>query len=221
MAKNLITDHFSAPLNGATAAKIDIQAGDGNLMIDQLTGGDELASGELQYLENQSPPLRTLISREGQATLMLKGGGTRQSWFRLPWAACNGATDWQIHLNPTISSDITAHSDGGNLHLNLDGMDVRSVAADTGGGNIDVVLPDSPTNLLVSAGTGAGNVVVHISNGVAARIQATAGLGKVIIDPRFGKTGDNTYQSDDFDHASHKVEIKVGSGAGNVSVNMK
>ena len=162
MAKNVLTYNLSEPLNGATTAKVDINAGDGNLTIDRLTGGEQvLASGTLQYFENQGLPTRTLDSSNGQATLTLRGGGTRRPWFRFPWAACNGATEWQIHLNPTVSSDITAHSDGGNVKLNLAGMAVTRVSADTGGGNMDVVLPDNAANLSVTAKTGAGNVTVE------------------------------------------------------------
>jgi len=243
MAKNVLTENLSEPLDGATTARVDVNAGDGNLTIDRLTGGEQmLVGGTLQYLENQGLPAWTLVSSNGQATLTLRGGAAKQPWFRFPWATCNGATEWQIHLNPTVSSDIAAHSDGGNVKLNLAGMAVTRVSADTGGGNMDVVLPDNAANLSVTAKTGAGNVtveigssitgsntinaksgagnvVVRIPSGVAARIHATSGLGKAIVDPRFSKTDGNTYQSSDYDGAADKVEITVHSGAGNVSVN--
>lgn len=243
MAKNVFIDNLAEPLNDATTARVDINAGDGNLTIDRLTGREDLlASGTLQYFENQGLPTRTLVSSNDQVTLTLRRGGTGRPWFRFPWAACNGATEWQIHLNPTVSSDITAHSDGGNVKLNLAGMAVTRVSADTGGGNMDVVLPDNAANLsvtaktgagnvtvaigsgitgsnIVNANSGAGNVVVRIPSGVAARIHATTGLGKATVDPRFSKTEDNTYQSSDYDSAAHKIEITVNSGAGNVSVN--
>ena len=242
MTKNLLTDEISEPLNEATTANVDIHAGDGNLMIDQLTGGEQvLASGTLQYFEKQGKPTRTLVSSNDQATLTLKGGAAARPWFHLPWGACNGATEWQIHLNPTVSSDITAHSDGGNIQLNLAGMAVTGVSAIPVGGNMDVVLPDKAANLSVTARTGAGNVtveigsditgsnivdarsgagnaVVRIPSSVAARIHATTGLGKVILDPRFSQIDANTYQSSDFDRAANKVEITVKSGAGNACV---
>jgi hypothetical protein len=245
MAKNVLTYNLSEPLNGATTAKVDINTGTGNLTIDRLAGGEQvLASGTLQYFENQGVPTRTLNTSNGQATLTLRGGDTGRRWFRFPWAACNGAYEWQIHLNPTVSSDITAHSGGGNLKLDLAGMAVTRVSADTGGGNMDVVLPDNAANLsvtaktgagnvaveigsgitgsnIVNANSGAGNVVVHVPSGIAAKIHATSGLGKVIVDSRFSKTDKNTYQSPDFDSAADKVEITVNSGAGNVSVNTK
>ncbi len=242
MAKNVLTDQLSEPLNGATTARVDIHAGDGNLTIDRLTGSQQLlATGTLQYFEKQGPPTRTMVSKDGQATLALVGGDAGRPWFRFPWSACNGATEWQIHLNPTASSDITAHSNGGNVKLNLSSMAVTRLSAETGGGNMDLVLPDNAVDLSVTARTGAGNVTVEIGSGLtgsnilnansgagnvvvripgdlAARIHATTGLGKAIVDPRFSKTGDNHYQSPDFDDAAHKIEITVKSGAGNVSV---
>jgi Cell wall-active antibiotics response LiaF, C-terminal len=159
----------------------------------------------------------------------------------LPWAACNGAYEWQIHLNPNVQSDITAHSGGGNVKLNLAGMAVTHLSADTGGGNMDVVLPDNAANLSVTAKTGggnvsvglgsgttgsntinatsgAGNVVVCVPSGIAAKIHASSGLGKVIVDSRFSQTDNNTYQSPDYDGAANKVEIMAHSGTGTVSI---
>jgi hypothetical protein len=221
MAKNdVLTNNLAEPLDGVTTAKFDINVGDGNLTIDRLTDDAQLlASGALQYFEKRGQPTRSLVSRNGQATLTLRGGATRQPWFRLPWAACNGATEWQIHLNPTVSSDIAAHCDGGNVKLDLTGMAVTRVFADTGGGNIDVVLPNNAANLSVTAKTGAGAVVVCIPSGVAARIRATTGVGKVTIDPRFNKAAENIYESSDYDSAANKVDITLNSGAGSVSVN--
>jgi hypothetical protein len=222
MAKNVLTHNLSEPLNGATTTRVDIHAGDGNLTIDRLTGDEQvLVSGALQYLEKQGQPTRTRVSSNGQATLTLRGGAAGRPWFRFPWAVCNGATEWLIHLNPAVSANITAHSEGGNVKLDLSGMTVTRVSDDTGGGNVDVVLPDNAIDLIVNAKTGAGNVMVSIPNGVAANIHATTGLGKAIVDPRFRKTEDNTYQSSDFDNAANKVEITIHSGAGNVSINTR
>jgi DUF4097 and DUF4098 domain-containing protein YvlB len=245
MDKNVLIDSLLEPLDGTKTAKVDINTGTGNLTIDPLTGDAQvLASGTLQYFEDQGLPTRTLDSSNGQTTLTLRGRDTGQSWFRLPWQACKGKLEWQIHLNPTISSDIIAHSDGGNVKLDLAEIAATHVAADTGGGNLDVVLPDNAANLnatastgggnvtieigsrttgsnTVDASSGAGNVVVHVPRGIAARVQARTGLGKAIVDPRFSKIDSNVYQSSDYDSAANKVEITAHSGAGNVSIDTK
>jgi hypothetical protein len=245
MAKKVLTHNLSEPLDGAKTATFDINTATGNLIIDRLVSGERLlASGALEYLEKQDPPVWKVDAKGVQATLTLKASGGRQPGFRLPWAICNGATNWQIHLNPTVMSDITAHSGGGNVKLDLVGMAITRVMADSGGGNMDVILPDNAANLSVTAKTGGGNVTVEIGNGItgsntidatsgagdvivhlpvgiAARIHATSGLGKVIMDSRFSKVDGDTYQSLDYDGATDKVDVMLKSGAGNVSINTK
>ena len=157
----VLTQTQSKPLGAAAAAKFDINTGTGNLTIDRLASGEGLlASGVLEYLEKQDPPAWMVDARDGQATLTLKASDGRQPGFHLPWAACNGETNWQIHLNPMVSSDITAHSDGGNVKINLAGMAITRVSADSGGGNLDMILPDGASDLSVPVKTGGGNVSV-------------------------------------------------------------
>ena len=241
--KKILTYNLSEPLCEATTAKVDIDTASGNLIIDTLTEGEPvLASGTLEYVENQQMPTRSVDINNGQATLTLKSTSMGRPLFRLPWSGCIAATDWQIHLNPDVQADITARSGGGNVKLNLADMTLTRVMADSGGGNLDVVLPDYTANLSVTAKTGGGNVTVHLGNGIkgsnilnatsgagnvevripsglAAHIYATSGWGKEIIDSRFVNIDKHTYQSLDFDRAADKVEITVQSGAGNVIVN--
>ena len=243
---HVLSEDLSEPLNGATAAKVDIHCGPGHLTVDRLAGGEQLlARGTLQYLENQPLPTRTVDASGGQASLTLKGSGSASSGFRWPWLACaGGAFEWQVHLNPKVQYDITAHSDGGNVRLDLGGMAVSRLTADTGGGNIDVALPENAANLGVTARTGGGNVTVEVASGttgnntidassgagnvavrvpgdIAVRVHATSGAGKVSVDPRFNRTDASTYQSPDYDGAANKVEITLHSGAGNVTVNSR
>ena len=85
MAKKVLTYNLSEPLGGATTAKYDINAGDGNLAIDTRTGGEPvLASGTLQYLENQDLPARSVTISNGEATLTLKSSDAGQPWLRFP-----------------------------------------------------------------------------------------------------------------------------------------
>ncbi|HEX8966822.1 MAG TPA: LiaF domain-containing protein [Chloroflexota bacterium] len=242
MSNELLTDELSAPLDGATTASVDIHSGSGNLTIDELPEDEQLlASGSLEYFEKQGKPTRSITSDRGEAKLTLQGADSGQPWFRFPWAACTGATQWQIHLNRVVS-DISAHTGGGNVKLNLAGMAVSHVSADSGGGNMEVVLPEHAANLGVAARTGggnitveigsqttgsnaveansgAGNVVVRVPHGMAARVHARSGLGKVMVDSPFSRIDGQTYQSADYDAAVDKVEITVSTGAGNVTVN--
>lgn len=219
MAKKVSTHNLSTPLNSANTASFEINSGTGNLVIDSLSRSDRLlASGELEYLEKQEPPSWTVEEKDGKVLTRLKASGGRKNGLRMPWASCNGETNWQIHLNPAVSSDITAHSGGGNVRLDLTGMDISRISADTGGGNMDVILPDNAVIQSVTVKSGAGNVTIRLPAGLTARIHAATGLGKVIVDPRFVQIDKNTYQSPDDTGGTNKVEILANSGAGNVSV---
>jgi cell wall-active antibiotic response 4TMS protein YvqF len=245
MSNNLLTDELSAPLNGATAASIEIDTGTGNLTVDELPQGAQvLASGTLQYFEKQGRPTESFSADRGKATVKLSATSAGRPWFRLPWEACLGGTEWQVHLNPSVPSEITAHTGGGNVKLNLADMALTNLSADTGGGNIDISLPEHAADLRVKARTGggnisielgdaitgsntveansgAGNVVVEIPSGIPVRVDASTGLGKVRMEPRFSKIGAHMYQSSDYEDADDKLDITLHSGAGNVSVTTK
>jgi hypothetical protein len=222
MAKKILTQNLSELLCDASTAKVEVDVADGNLTIDPLTSDEPiLANGTLEYVEGQELSNHSVNTGNGQATLVLKAKSTGRPWLRLPWDACNAATHWQIHLNPNVQSDISAHSGGGNLKLNLASLAVTRVLADTGGGNLDLVLPDHASNLAVTARTGAGNVFIHVPSGLAVKVQATTGLGKVIANSRFNKMDGNLYLSPDYEVASEKAEITAHSGAGNITLEVK
>lgn len=220
MANKVLLYHISDPLNGTKAAKIDINCGTGHLEVDELDSDDQvLAKGTLEYRENQGRPGHSLQNSDGQATLTLIAGDKKKPGFRFPWAACGGAHEWQIKLNPSVPSDITARSRGGNVKLNLAAMRVTRLLADSGGGSINVEVGNGTTgNNTITAKSGAGNVAVRLPRGASARVYAATGCGKVTVDPRFGKVDKDTYQSANYDSASTKFDVTARSGAGNVSV---
>lgn len=206
-------------MSGAAAMKVEINMSDGNLSIGSFSRGEQLlASGALQYLENQAQPTLKVETENGKSSLTFRSGAKGQPWLRLPWAACNGATDWLVRLNPALPCDLDARTGGGNVTLNLEGTLLNSLAAETGGGNLDVTLPGGIDCLNVKAKTGAGNVTITIPAGAAARILATTGIGTVLADARFSKSAKDTYETPGYASAAQKMEITLSTGAGNVVI---
>lgn len=239
----VVTEDLSAPVGSATSANINLHRYSGDLTIAALSGSETLlAAGKLPYLDTQSLT-RAIDSSSAQAVLALETRA-KQSGFRLPWVGCSDDTEWQIQLNPSLPTELTAYSGGGILKLNLAGMALTRLSAETGGGNVEVVLPENARSLTASLKTGAGNITVEIGNGtagsssvsassgagnvtvrlpgsLAARIHVTNGAGTTQIDPVFVKIDEHTYQSPDYDKAADRIEMTVSSGAGTVSVNTK
>lgn len=215
----VLTSRLDAPLDDISEAKVDINVGDGNLIVGSLSGdGSLLFTGSLQYLETQNPPDHALEAFSGKATLNLSASGPGKSGPRLPWEACNGLTEWQVSFNPAVSYEFKAHSDGGNIALELGDLTIRGLVADTGGGNLDVSLPVPAENLSVALESGAGNVNVFVPMGAAVSLSASTGLGTVIANPPFIQTDEDTYQTPGYEEAAVKIEITAKSGAGNVTI---
>ncbi|MHB1317506.1 MAG: LiaF domain-containing protein [Anaerolineae bacterium] len=241
VTKTVLIDELLEPRNGATSALIDIHAGDGNLTVDGRASDELLAEGALEYTEKQGRPVRSLETSGAQTVLALRGGSGAPRSI-LPWKACygGGATLWQLHLNPTVTSEVVARSDGGNLRVDLAGTTVTRATADTSGGNVELILPagegleakaksgggnvtvtvdrDTVGANTLQAITGAGNVTVTVPRDIAVRIRAKTGLGKVIMDQELMRLEDGTYETPDYASARNRIEITLESGAGNVSV---
>ena len=242
MTDQVLTEKFSEPLNGARAATIKVDTRHGNLFVDRLAGDDRLlAAGTLEYVAKRGLPTRLLTSSDHATRLAIEGAGGSRAVLRLPWQACNAATEWNIHLSPNVPLEIDAISGGGHIKLDLEGMRVTRVSAESGGGNMEVCMPENAANLDVAATTGGGNVTVEIGRGttggntvkaesgagnvdvlvpggIAARIQAVSGMGRVIVPPGFDMIAEHTYQSADYDGARDRIDISAKSGLGNVSV---
>lgn len=217
--ENIRSEVFSEPLGEVKTAALSIDVGDGDLTVTSLNGDDPMViRAELQYPEDQPVPQHSLEAINGQATIKLEPGSQEKSGLRLPWEACNSLTDWRIQLNPAVAYDFNASSDGGNVRLELDGMTLAGVTAETGGGSMEIFLPEPASSYSLSAKTGAGKVFVYVPAGTAAQIHATSGLGKVTVDPRFVEVEAGVYQSADYDSAASRIDIRVECGAGEIQV---
>jgi hypothetical protein len=239
---SLLIQSLSQPLEGATGARLTLDPGDGNLTIDgAAVSGDVLVNGTLEYWEKIGPPESSMDADSEKAVLVLKAKGG-QPVSHLPWASCNGSTEWQLHLNPSVVYDLAALTGGGNVRLDLAGLTISSLTAETGGGNVEVRLPGNSAGLGVSAKTGAGKVSITVGReitglntitassgagevgiilppGIEARIQVSR--GNAVLDPSFIKLDDTTWQTPGYQASVHKIDINAASGAGKVIINVR
>ena len=109
------TDTLSEPLNGITAAKMNIDTGDGNLTVDWLTGGEPLlAGGTLQYLENIGLPARTLTIFGEKATYLLEAGKGGQRWIMFAIHPRQKHSDMAIECHAPIKDRRLVSDSGGH-----------------------------------------------------------------------------------------------------------
>jgi hypothetical protein len=210
---------LDVPMIQAKSANITIELGSGELNVDSLDAEtNRLASGTLEYYDNEAPPTHTLDPNSDPAYLTLSEG---QSHGGFPFFGHGRAITWDVHLSPKVPIDLTVKSGAGKTDLDLERLQVRSTNVQVGAGTATVIFPDKVAGTLqASVATGTGNLEIEIPEDLEARIQANAGLGNTNVDNRFQKSG-NIYQSAGYDTAQNKLDLTVQVGAGNVNVNSK
>ncbi len=93
---------------------------------------------------------------------------------------------------------------------------------DAGSGPVDLVLPSgSSFEILIDGGSGPLTIVLPES--VGARVVLDSGSGPFRPDARFqlvqGKrSGDGTWETDNYDAAEHTVLLKIDQGSGPLSI---
>jgi Putative adhesin len=139
-----------------------------------------------------------------------------------------GGRDAQLHTGGgnisarSVEGRLKAHTGGGNIEVQ---GSVGPVEVDTGGGNITIRRAESPVKATTGAGnvevevarargaaqvelgTGAGDLMLHLPEGVDARVEADTGLGRVDIEPSTNAR---------FNRGRTHAEAVLGDGRGSV-----
>ncbi len=201
----------SVPLEGAEKARVRIQHGVGDANVAAGADSGALMSGEF------AGGLDYQAHRDG-ATLDLKMKMPDMGFpFFFPWDLPQGIT-WQVGLNPDVALDLLVKGGAGRLNVDLGDLRVTDFKLDGGVGEMSLTFPARAGATRAKIDAGVGELRIRIPEGVAARIDKEGGLGAITVDRRFAQTGDNLYQSPDYDTAENKIDLRIKGGVGAVNV---
>lgn len=197
-------------LKGVEEARLFLQYGAGRLQVDGRAAPDELLHGffgtGLDYDRQE----------EGErVTLRLRPPGGSSA---TPWKWGDQQRDWDIHLNSAIPLELEVETGAAEANLDLSEMQVRRFRLKTGASDTKVTFPTQATYTRATIDSGMASVTLRIPEGVAAQIEADAGMAEVKVNrnrfPRAGKV----YRSADYDTADHRVDLTIHVGMGSVTV---
>jgi hypothetical protein len=206
---------LNVPLNGATAANVQIDMGLGDLTVDSGEGGNALATGTLNYYSRSGAPSQSVNTSSNTLNLNLKQSNKGGPFF---FGDSNGSLDWNIHLNPQTPTRLDVNTGTGHTTLELEKSNITNLIVNSGTGSTDVVLPAQAGDLKATVDGGVGSIDITIPSGVEARIRIDSGLGSVNVDDRFSKTGDKTYQSAGYSESKNRVDLNLDAGVGSVNI---
>jgi hypothetical protein len=212
--RSVETEEAAIPLEGATQARVLVKHGAGRLRVDSIAASGDLLTGTF------GGGLERRVRREGDVLdVEMRMPPTVFSPFVFPWTWGGGsALDWTFGLNGEVPLTIKFDTGAGDARLDLTDLRVTDLKLQTGASSTDLTVPANAGHTRAKIDAGAASIIVRVPPGVAARIRAGGGLASVSVDRnRFPRQG-GVYESPDYETASNKVDLRIDTGVGSISV---
>jgi hypothetical protein len=241
------TGHFSAPVDGAASADVELNLSVGEAWVEPLPGDNDLIDAELTYLGD----IHFDVSGTEHKTVRLRQtADTTWQWINpANWFGGVGRYEWRISLNRAVPLRLNIHGGMGQSDLNLRDLNVTDLRLHGGAGKMTVTLPASPagydarieggvgemsldipasTSLNLELRGGVGQVNIRTDPGAAIRLNARGGIGDVNVPPRLKQISGSdkefelgksgVWESEGFEAAEHRVVINYEGGVGELRV---
>lgn len=236
----LKTEAFEAPLAGATAANVTLDLDQYPTEVGGTADAENLVEADLTFSG------AAVFEVSGSAEKTVKVGVRSDNVNPFDFLDDLDAR-WQIGLSPEVPLDLTIDGGSGTATLNLQSLDLDSLALDSGSGALNLTLPpDSGAGYTAEILGGSGSVNVDIVAGTNATVRFDGGSGALTVDLPAGQAvrvevrdsgsggvrlpsgwetvsdGDNdegVWQTDGFDTASVQLLLIITDvGSGSVTV---
>jgi hypothetical protein len=204
----------SVDLGDAESASIVVKYGAGRMMLDASADEGKLVSGTF------ANGLNAQVKKVDSGLDVVLQPNTRdfpEMFFPGNWIGGRGLS-WDFGLSKEIPLKLVFETGGAETHLDLTDLQVKDLVLKTGASSTEIKLPSKAGTTSVKLEAGAASVAIRIPEGVAARVEAEAGLASISVDQeRFPKQG-GIYQSEDFETAPNKVDIRIETGLASIEI---
>ena len=125
-----------------------------------------------------------------------------------------------VRLAEDVAWDVDLTAGADTVDADLGATTVTGVVLDGGARSIELTLPRPQGSVPVDQRAGADHLVIHLPDGVGARVTVTSGAGGADIDGEStGGVGAGTVlTTDGFDEGADHYEVTVGGGLGNLTI---
>ncbi len=204
---------FTAPLQGAQTAKVDIQWGSGLLRLGGLEQGDRLLAGAFQDPRRASLDVE---HRGSAAIVSLHGRGS--GWFPRLSA---GRGD-ELLLSPVPVYELDIETGSGSTQLDLHSLKVSDLKLDAGSGSLDLRLPQAGP-LAASVEAGSGSIAVDLAPQAEVQITVDHGSGSLSPGLRLKQVGgergsEAVYQTPGYASTKEHMDIRIDAGSGSITI---
>ena len=204
---------FAVQRGGNESLSLDIDFGAGTLNIGALAQSDTRLVHVTFNDDDADVERSTRMSGDTrQVSLKVDSGG-------IPFIGRSGSKrEWTVLIHPLAQTTLSIDGGAGEFELDLRDTRVTSFDADIGAAELDIELPAGAGQIEGTIAAGAADITVVVPQGVAARIDNDSGVSSVNIDSdRFPKRED-VHESDGYEVAENRVNLRIRAGASRISV---
>lgn len=200
-------DSQSVDRDNAKLVRVSFNMGSGSLRVEG--GTDKLANADFTYNSPWKPEVH-YSSSAGYGRLTF-GEPDRDHNVRVG----RQENEWAVRLNREVPLEIATHMGAGEAHLDLGGLNLRSVEVEMGAGQLDLNLrgkPESSYDVRIRGGAGEATVRLPSSVGVEASVRG--GIGEIEAS---GLRGDKRrYYNDAYGTSKVTVRVDIEGGVGSI-----
>jgi len=212
------TDHVESSLTNVERAEVYIDWTSVPGYLTALEDSPNLIEADVDYLGDLT--FRTDV-RGGRADVVLDTRFTG-SWFGAWPRGDHSDKRWDVGLSTDVPLDLTLDAGSGPCDFDLAGLQVSGLVLDAGSGPIDLILP-SGSSFDTEIDGGSGPLTIVLPRNVGARVVLDSGSGPFSPGTRFelvrGKrSGDGTWETDNYSAAEHTITLEIDQGSGPISI---
>jgi hypothetical protein len=201
-------DTRSIPRGTSESARIDLRMGGGELRISG--GAQDLMSADFDYNVSSWKPEVRYDATAGLANLSIEQPSSQTTFV-------SATNQWNVRLNDDIPADITVRLGGGEAHLNMGSLSLRSVQIEMGAGEVDLDLRGTPKQSYdVRVRGGAGEATVHLPKNVGVYAQAEGVLGDIKFTGL--RREEDHWISDGYGYAKVQIHLDIRGGVGQINL---
>jgi hypothetical protein len=210
--RTLEEEHVLIPLEGAARANLRINHGAGRIQVRSGGGLENLVEGDF----GGGLDLRTQRQSD---TLDVEMSVPSRNFPMGPWGWNRQGMNWFIAVNSQVPLRVDIKTGANEADLDLTELQVTDLRMSTGASSTRLALPATAGYTRVYIEAGAASLNIRVPENVAARIHSKGGLSSTSVNTaRFPRVEGGSYQSEDYELASNKVDVDIQSGVGSVDV---
>lgn len=190
---------------------LTIKANTTSLHVDSFGGDSAFATAKLSGTSMQLKTNSTRANATLQANISTEADG-------LLWFHGLNKNNLDVSLHRSVPTKLTIDSGASRVsadlsQVRLENLDIRAGASEI---NATLGAVSDISNITIDAG--ASSVTLRIPKNSGVKIVLDGGLAKSDFDDSIQSTGENTYESADFQNAANKISIAAKIGAGSFTI---